>query len=105
MSRQRFVIRVGTTIPMLRLTLLDGQTPVDVSAARSVRLRVASMGVLKVDAEMDKQPEVGVLTYVWSPADTDTVGEYDAWVKVVWPAGVQSFPAEGFFTIRVAESV
>jgi uncharacterized protein YjlB len=48
----------------------------------------------------------GEITYSWSTADTNTVGDYEAEVEVQWPAGkVETFPNTGYWEITVSDDI
>ncbi len=101
-----FNIKVYDLLPVLRITLLDGETPVNLSLASEVRLLLKNRTVgLKVDAVMDKLDQddyEGQVQYEWQPGDTDTVGTYQGEVQVLWPGQLpQTFPAKGAFKVNV----
>jgi hypothetical protein len=106
-----FYIKRHDRLPALRLTLLDDETPVDLTNAGTIRLLMFNLAAgLKVDAEVIKLTQtgdtLGQVEYTWVDDDTDTVGSYKAEVEVMWPGSVrQTFPASGYFTIKVTKDL
>jgi hypothetical protein len=94
-------------LPVLRLTLLDGSDPVDLTLASEVRLLMKSRAAgLKVDSVMTKLAQendtLGQVEYEWQEGDTDTLGSYQGEVQVLWPGQLpQTFPAKGYFKINI----
>lgn len=95
-------------LPVLRMTLLDGETPVNLTLASEVRLLLKNRTTgLKVDAVMevldqDDDDTVGQVQYEWQEGDTDTIGSFQGEVQVLWPGGLpQTFPSRGYLKINI----
>ncbi len=104
MATTKFNMKQYDLLPKLRLELLDGETPVDITNASEVRLLLKNRTVgLKIDATMEKyDAELGQVEYTWEEGDTDTLGSFQGEVQVLWPGQLpQTFPAKGYFTINV----
>ena len=74
----------GDLKPDLVITLTDGDQPVDLSAATSVRI----IGMRGSTLAFDRTPtstEGGVVTMEWLPEDTETTGRITVEVEVTWP--------------------
>lgn len=103
----KFNMKQYDLLPVLRLELLDGTTPVDLTLASEVRLflknRVAG---LKVDAVMTKLTQtgdtLGQVEYEWQDGDTDSLGTFQMEVQVLWPGSLpQTFPPKGYNTLII----
>ena len=109
-EKQEFPIKRGDLLPTLVVTLLDGTTPVDLTAATSARFLMRSLKTgLKVDGTvtvLDQTTSTGKVEYEWADGDTDTVGVYQAEIEVLWPGNKpQTFPANGYFSVKVVEQL
>lgn len=105
-----FKIKQHDTEPAWSVTLQQdiggpSQSVVDLTTADSVRflMRNVASGVLQVDAPATVTNAVGgVVSYPWSPPDTDIMGEYDVEVEVTWaPGSIQTFPNIGYWTVEI----
>lgn len=110
MAETTFIIKRHDRLPVLRLTLLDDETPVDLTNAAATRLLISNLAGLKVDQPMVKLTQVGdtlgQVEYAWQAGDTDTAGTFNAEVEVTWPGGArQTFPANGYFRVRVTKDL
>lgn len=107
MATQKFNLKQYDLLPNLRLTLLDGTTPVDLTLASEARLLLKNRTGLLVDAVMDIADQededlVGVVEYEWQEGDTSTLGTLQGEVQVLWPGQIpQTFPAKGYFAVIV----
>jgi hypothetical protein len=103
----RFNMKQYDLLPVLRLELLDGTTPVDLTLASEVRLLLKNRSAgLKVNAVMDKLTQtgdtLGQVEYEWQVGDTDTLGTFQMEVQVMWPGSLpQSFPPKGYNTLSI----
>lgn len=94
------------------LQLLSGTTPVDLTQATGALFLMSSRktalkasGVMAI-ADQTVTANRGIATYTWQAGDTDTVGEYNAEVQVMWPVDKpQTFPANRYFTISVQKDL
>ncbi len=106
MATEKFNLKQYDLLPSLRITLLDGSTPVDLTLASEARLLLKNRTGLLVDALMDISAQtgetVGVVEYEWQSGDTDTLGTLQGEVQVLWPGQIpQTFPAKGYFNVIV----
>lgn len=106
-DKQKFPIKRNDLLPDLVVTLLDGTTPVNLTAAVSVRFVMSNRTGVKVDEPMAvTDATAGEVTYSWQPGDTDTKGLFNAEIEVMWPGDKpQTFPAEGYFQVAVGEDL
>jgi hypothetical protein len=108
---ETFSIKRNDTLPGLRLQLLDGEIPVDLTNAVSARLFMSNLRGVKVDGAMsilDQSAEEnrGVVEYDWQDGDTDTTGTFTAEVEVMWPGQRrQTFPDKGYQKIQVTKDL
>jgi hypothetical protein len=103
-----FSLKVGDTLPRIRVTLSDVDgTPVSLAFC-TVKFRMkTSSNVIKVfaDATIVDGPN-GVVEYAWQTADTDTPGDFYAeWVLTFTssPAGVQTVPNNTELLIQIRD--
>lgn len=108
MATIRFDLKQFDLRPVLRIRLLDGITPVNLTTASEVRLLLKNRATgLKVNAVMTKLNQadaatVGFVEYTWLPGDTNTLGTFQGEIQVLWAGGQpQTFPAKGYFTIAI----
>lgn len=99
----KWIMKQHDTLPSLELTLLDGTTPVDLSAADSALFLMRNFGGLKVNSAMTFVDRVhGKVRYDWVTGDTDTASDYDAEVQITWAdLRIQTFPADQYITVSV----
>lgn len=98
-------VKRGDTAPPILVVLTDARdTPVDLTGATvRFKMRLASGGTLKVDAEATVLDAArGAVRYAWASADTDTAGDYVAEFQATFGDGtVESFPNSGNLTVSV----
>ena len=102
-----FYIKQNDTSPSLRATLQDANgNPVDVTGA-SVQFHMRSSGSVIVDAVASiVTPASGIVEYSWAPADTATVGSYQAEFEVTYASGaVETFPNTGYIRVRIRDDI
>jgi hypothetical protein len=94
--------------PVLRIRLLDGSVPIDLTLTSEVRLLLKNRAAgLKVNAVMTKLDQtddatVGFVEYTWQEGDTDTLGTFQGEIQVLWPGQVpQTFPGKGYFQVSI----
>jgi hypothetical protein len=47
-----------------------------------------------------------VLTHLWNPTETDTIGNLDVEVEATWPDGaIQSFPPVGYEKVKITQDL
>lgn len=109
-----FRLKAGDTAPELRMQLLDGTTPVDLTTATTVRLLVADTagtvlidGTAFPDAGQGDEPDPGATTgrgwcsYPWT-TPLEAVGAHRAEVEITWSDDtVQTFPPADYAAIIV----
>lgn len=105
-----FYLKQNDLLPALQVQLLDNATPVDLTNATSVYLRMSNRRIgLKVDAPMtiaNQTTSLGVVSYHWATGDTDTVGEFNAEFRVNWPSSKpQTFPASNYVTVIIQKGL
>lgn len=97
----------------LQLTQSDpsnptAQIPVDLTDASSAVFNMASpAGALKVargTMVFVDRPN-GILEYAWVAGDTDTSGQYNVEVEVMWGTDPQTFPSKGYFTVTIGDDL
>lgn len=98
-------MKQGDLLPVLRVQLLDGDTPADLTNGSSVHFHMSNVIVgLKVDSAMsflDPRTD-GIVEYDWVPGDTDDAGKFNAEIEVTFTDGkTQTFPASKYFTVVV----
>ncbi len=104
-------MKQGDLAPIFEVELLEGSTPVDLTQAVGVRFIMRNRAGIKVDAPMvirdQTQPaNKGVVRYSWVAGDTDTVGTYDAEVRVTWPNNTpQTFPGHAYLQVEIGKNI
>lgn len=90
----------GDLKPDLVITLMDGDAPIDLSAATSVSVVGVRDGASLFDRAATSATSAGVVTMAWQAADTNTAGAIEIEVEVVWPGGkTQTFRPRSMVTI------
>lgn len=99
---ETFYIKRGDTSPALRFKL----EPVVALTGASVQFQMRMRdGPTVIDAPCAVS-EGAVVEYGWDPADTAEPGLYEAEFRVTYADGaVETFPNNGFLTVRIAEDV
>jgi hypothetical protein len=101
-------MKVGDLEPAVVLRCTSGGKPYDISEAASATfvMRARDADSPKVDTaatilDDGTGTNRGLVKYVWSTGDSDTAGDFLAWIQVDWGAGrVQTFPPIGALTVR-----
>jgi hypothetical protein len=103
------IIKQGDLEPPIMLELLSGKVPADLSTALSVTMTLSKDGQITHRLGMDTEDQIatpGLVSYVWSPGETDVPGRYRAEVVVMWPGNRrQTFPDDGYFVVKVVEAL
>mgnify|MGYP001029065525 CR=1 FL=1 len=110
---KKFACKRGDLEPALLVELTSNRVPLDVSAAIGVKFTmtdnaatptvITGNGVIEDDGSVEKR---GWVSYPWVAGDTDVVGLYQGEIELEWSAGrVQSFPAEGYLTVKITEDL
>lgn len=99
------VMKQHDTDPALVLTLTDGPdgAPVNLTGA-TCRLIGRRDAVVLINASVTGS-SVGVITYQWQAADTAATGQLELEVEVTRAGRVQTYPREGFVTVRVVPDI
>lgn len=101
-----FFLKQGDTTPPLVSTLKDADgAAVDLTGA-DVRFIMTPRGETEPTtdgvADIDADPESGVVSYQWMEGDTETAGLYDAEFEVTFvDYSVQTFPNSGYVRIQI----
>lgn len=100
-------IKRGDLLPAWRVTLLNGETPVDLSAATEVRVLAWRSNALLINRVLPgPYPTDGALSMPWEAADTATAGDLLFEVQVTWPGSrPQTFPPDGYLVTRVYQDL
>lgn len=104
-----FYIKQNDTFPVIRATLRSGNgDPIDLDSA-TVRFHMRQIGsnTVKIDAAGGVVlASDGVVQYIWSEDDTDTVGAYQAEFEVTYPGGsVETFPNDGYIRVEITDDI
>ena len=107
MSGDTFEIKENDTLPVLRATLVEAAGSAINLTGATVQFRMRTRGgSLKVDAAATVVSALaGVVEYTWLPADTDTVGTYDAEWELTYIDGSRTVPTTGFFRVKVSPTL
>lgn len=104
-----FHVRTGNRLPAIEATLYRDRKVADLTGASTVHLiyRPAAGGaIITKTAAFVEALTGGKVKYAWAANDTDTVGEYEAYWRVTYATGEQeSFPNNGFFTMKFTENL
>jgi hypothetical protein len=107
-----FTIKRNDLLPIYRAQLLQGDPetgdslPVDLTEADSVKfimsLASGGTGVAKVSspATID-DPANGIVSYTWTGSDTSLEGTFNVEFEVLFATKPQTFPADGYLTVKV----
>src|SRR5690349_5999933 len=94
-------IKQHDTLPALSITCTSQGSPVDLTAASSVRI-IGSMEGQQLFADSTTGTDQGVVTRAWDAEDTDTAGVLLVEVEVTWPGGgIETFPPDGYLTVLI----
>lgn len=100
-------IKRGDLLPAWQATLTDAGSPVDLSAATSIRVLGHRDGALVISRTIaGPYSTVGVVTMPWEAADTAAVGTIQFEVEVTWPGSrPQTFPPDDYLPTRVYQDL
>ncbi len=102
-------MKQGDLAPALEIELLEGSTVVDLTSAVSAQFLMRNRAGVKVNAPMvipDQNSRKGVVHYDWTAGDTDTVGTYDAEIRIIWPnAAPQTFPGQQYLQVEIQKNI
>lgn len=98
-------IKRGDRLRALSATLLDTNTPVNLTTATSVGFRMKQIAptpkVVSGACVIDDAAK-GLVHFAWGATDTDTPGLYNAEFEVTWASGLkQSFPSGEYLPLEV----
>ncbi len=108
-----FTIKENDTRPRFVVGLLEdvggpGEGPIDLTDATSVQFFLREVGAApqdppKVDAPATITDAVnGEVTYTWATGDTDTAGDYEAEVQILWDdGGIETVPNATYWEVTV----
>lgn len=109
-----FLIKQNDTLPWLQFQFreADNVTPLDLTLADTVYIVVRPTGQDPDDPPTFKKPCVvdnaltGTGHFVWTQADTATVGQYDYEFEITWDSGgIQTIPVDGYLDLRVIDDI
>lgn len=101
-----FSIKKGDLVPAITATLLQNNTPIDLTTATGVRFAMRARGVTKIDgAAAIVSAAAGTVKYQWVGTDTDTADVYQVEWQITWPAGKQTIPNSGYDTVTVTGDI
>jgi hypothetical protein len=99
-----FYIKRGDRLKSLRVTMLDGATPIDLTTATVVfrmQLRDRSSSVF-VDNATVIDAVNGVVEYQWAAGTTDAAGSYDAEFEATFASGkTETYPKVGYIQLEI----
>jgi len=101
-----FVLKKSNTVPILTATLSDSNGVVNLTAASSVRIKVAraetpTVSILNALCAI-VSPTLGKISYTWQAADTAIAGDYVFEFAVAWADGSNdTFPNDRMLTLRI----
>lgn len=100
-------LKRGDLEPAVRVSLAfsDG-SPVPLASVIEIRFRMADVltraEIFSRAAQVDGDPALGQVVYVWQPGDTDIAGVYYAEFEVIWPGSrPQTYPPQGYLTVSI----
>ena len=103
-----FYIRSGATLPIIRATVVDNNNnTIDLSGASSVLFTMYNNDGKKIDDSDGSMDDAinGKITYKMSTDDTDTVGAYNAYLKITISNGdILYAPAIHTFDVEIVRS-
>ena len=107
--QQTFHIKQHDTDPNLYFTVYDGDTPVDLTTALSVRFLMSSLShglVINNSSNVtlfDQTLHPGEGTYRFQVGDTDISGEFKAEIEITWAGSRrQTWPSKGYIKVKIA---
>ena len=102
--RPRYRVNLTSTDPSTGTAV-----PVDLTDATSARFIMkgsSTGGAVKVDAAADfVNRAAGVIEYAWASGDTDTSGDFNVEIEVMWGTEPQTFPSIGYFTCKITDDL
>lgn len=100
-------IKVGDTLPNLRVKLLDGGDPFNLSGYTvTIRMKKAEADSASIDSTASIVDESrGIVTYDWSSGDTDTSGTYIMEFIADDGTDTMTFPNSGYTTMHIEEGI
>jgi hypothetical protein len=108
---EKYVMKQNDLEPSLELQLLDGSTPIDLTSVVDVLFLMKARRALKATGSMTVADQTilgntGIVRYDWTQGDTDTVGQFNAEVQVIWPGlRPQTFPANSYITVDIQKDL
>lgn len=103
-----FVIKQGDTSPSLRATLKDAElNAIDLTGAVVIFHMKSVGGELKVSTQASILDQAnGLVQYIWTPSDTNTVGTYYIEFEVTYADGsVETFPNKGYQVVSIVKAL
>ena len=111
-----FTIKQNDRRPSFVVILKDNfgeedEATVDLTSATSAvfNMRTQAGTALKVNrgsATIDSPASNGQVTYAWGTADTNTVGDFDAEIAIVWSDGKEeTWPNDSYWTVTIVDDL
>lgn len=103
-----FYMKQNDTQPKMLASLKDGDENAINLTGSSVRFHMRNLaGSLVVDAAASiVTPLTGLVRYDWQPADTATVGSYQAEFEVTYGDGsIETFPNNGYIRVQITDDI
>lgn len=104
-----FHIRNGDLLPAIEATLYRDDKVADLTNASGVTLlyRLNTGGIVTIKTAIFSGALIdGKVKYSWLAGDTATIGLYEAYWLITYVSGeVESFPNNGFFTMKITSGL
>lgn len=102
-----FHLKRGDTSPALRYRLDPAVNLAGASVVFNMRQRDGGAKIIdRVTASITGDPSDGVVGYLWSAADTENPGRFEAEFEVTYADGaVETFPNDSFIAINIAGDI
>lgn len=95
--------------PPLRLVVLDGVKAVDLTNAQDAYLIIEGIvdrELMTIDPDQTVDGNRGHVSYAWQAGDTDTIGEFNFEIEVMWPGDrPQTFPVKSYAVLSVEDDL
>jgi hypothetical protein len=102
-------LKRGDTKPDLVITVEDDAATFQLVSSWRVLIRRGANEIFEdgaPDVEISPDHLTAVITHLWDPAETDTVGTLQVEAEAAWPDGaVQTFPPNGYATVKISQDL
>jgi hypothetical protein len=110
-----FILKQGDRRPSFVVALKDDfgeetEAAVDLTTAGTAyfNMRAANGGAVKISrgTATITSAATGVVTYAWGATDTDTAGDYEAELEILWNDGkAETFPNDTYWDVEIVDDV